>query len=156
MYPSSQRVTSLLNCEFTFLKNTWPKKQVLDFPLLKRKKRKSPHSPAGRHLFHPPSFLLPLGLALCLLVVADVLTDQGFVDVTKESVCFKMLLIFEVPRKVTKKQCQGHEPFFKKLQKQGCGLCRTDTQRSQHETTPNDQLHWGQGQVGKVQEAVKQ
>lgn len=55
----------------------------------------------------PPTLLLPLGLALCLLVVADILTDQGFVDVTKESVCFKMLLISEVPRNVTKKQCQG-------------------------------------------------
>lgn len=108
-YTSSQRVTSLLSHVFTFLQSTGPKKQVLDFPLLQEVKEKP-----TRPVSVPPT-LLPTALWLvqCLLVAADVLTDQGSADVTKGSVCFEMLPTSEVPGDVTKMQCQDHEPLKK-------------------------------------------
>lgn len=100
-----------------------------------------------------PPTLLPaaLWLVLCLLVAADSLTDQGSADVTKGSVCFKVLPISEVPGDVTKRQCQDHEPLEKKIQEQGCAFCRTDdanTQSCQYTTTPDAQL-LGPGSSGQ-------
>lgn len=63
----------------------------------------------------PTLLIAALWLVLCLLVAADSRTDQGSADVTKGSVCFKMLPISEVPGDVTNRQCQDHEPLEKKF-----------------------------------------